>query len=192
MTIRAGSMVGKTSVSRASHVRWFPTGSPARVSRVHVSSRGVAILHEWAATTIDVRKGVDVLQLGTANMATRRVVIATTATTATSVTVVSVVVVTVVRLEGRIFPSKLGLDSLAVRSVADGRKDGTNALHKHHTLSNLTVVKYGLDHIVAVAVAKQFFQPRAVEHFTDEHLADFGIGHTDTLFDNIGRESTSC
>lgn len=161
------------------------------MSRVHVSSRGMTVLHEWAATTIDVRQGVNVLQLGTADVATGRVVTATTTTAATptSVTVAAVVVVTVVRLEGRIFAGKLGLDSFAVRSVADGRKDGTNALHKNHTLSDLTVVKDGLDHIVAVAVAKQFFQSRSVEHFTDEHFSDFGIGHTDTLFDNIGRES---
>lgn len=192
LTVGAGSMVRETSVSRSSHVRRFPTGTPSRVSRVHVSGRGVAVLHEGAATAVDVRKGVDVLQLGTTNVATRRVVITTTAATATSVTVAAIVVVTVVRLEGRIFSGKLGLDSFAVRSVADGREDGTDALHKNHTLSNLTVVKDGLDHIVAVAVTKQLFQSRSVEHFTDEYLADFGIGHTYTLFDNIGGESTSC
>jgi hypothetical protein len=59
----------------------------------------------------------------------------------------------------------------------------------NHSLSRVTVIEDSLNDIVSVAVPEKFLQSRSVQHFSNEVLSDFRVGDSNTLFDNIGRES---
>ena len=137
-----------------------------------------------ALGAVHFSKRVEVLQLRTTQMTLiSTLVAAPSAWTTTAATTTSTAVARVPK--GRVFPRKLGLDTLAVWRVADRRENGANAFDKQHALRHFAVVENGLNDIVAVRVAEELFESRPVENLGHEHFADFGIGHTDALFHDV-------
>ncbi len=80
-----------------------------------------------------------------------------------------------------LFSLQLGLDSLAVRSVADHWQDGTNALNQSDSLSGVGIVESSLDDVVGERVSEELFQTESVEEFSDEDFAELRVGDSDAL-----------
>jgi hypothetical protein len=59
----------------------------------------------------------------------------------------------------------------------------------NHSLSRITVIENSLNDIVSVTVSEQLLQSRSVEDLSNKSLSDFGVGNSDTLFNDIRRES---
>lgn len=59
----------------------------------------------------------------------------------------------------------------------------------NHSLSGVTVIEDCLNDIVSVTVPEKFLQSRSVEDFSNKVLSDLGVGNSNTLFDDIRRES---
>lgn len=141
LAVGARSMVAHTAVvvdlpsvegSATASLRTVVAGASSGTAAVTTGT------HEGAAVgTVDLSEGVDVLQLRAANVARMvatgvAVVVTTTAvaTTATTSTTATTAVV-----ERRVLTLKLGLDALAVGSVADGRENGADSLDELRSVS---------------------------------------------------------
>lgn len=169
--------------------------------------------------TVDFGQGVGVVHRVVSEMTRVRVVVVSTSTAATHVsvtvhvsteahhaTLVTVVAasasavstrVRVVVTTAHLFTLQLGLDSLAVRSVSDHRKNGSNAFHElhngsardlyrrectyEHSLSRVGIVQSGLDNIVGERISQQLFQSASVEKFANENLSQLGVGDSNAL-----------
>ena len=83
---------------------------------------------------------------------------------------------------------ELVLNALAVWRVADEREDGANAFDEEHALAGLSVVESGLYAAVAVRVAEELLETRAVQQLLDEHLACRVLGDADALLDDVRGE----
>ena len=102
-----------------------------------------------------------------------------------------------------LFTLKFVLDTLAVRSVADKRKNRADALNEQGTLAGLSVVKCSLQNprsihpappekshhgrtylhtVIAIGISQQFLQAGSVQELSNEHLARAMLGDADALY----------
>ena len=98
---------------------------------------------------------------------------------------------------------QLVLDTLAVRSVADKRKNRANALDEQGTLAGLSIVECSLRNprsihptqrqtlhhegtylntVIAIGISQQFLQAGSVQELSNEHLARAMLGDADALY----------
>lgn len=151
-----------------------------------VNGRGSHHVHASSSTEGEVEQG-------------GLLVVVVASSTSASSSAVGVVVLHVLSLE-------LGLDSLAVRSVADHGEDGSDALDElreeirervrvghpkqetckyrathEHALSRLGVVKSGLDDVVGERVSEELLESVSVEKLSNEGLSGLGLGDSDAL-----------
>lgn len=150
-----------------------------------VNGRGGHHVHASSSTEGEVEQG-------------GLLVVVVASSTSASPSSVGVVVLHVLSLE-------LGLDSLAVRGVADHGEDGSDALDElrrkegrvrvghpqqedrkyrathEHALSRLGVVKSGLDDVVGERISEELLESVSVEKLSDEGLSGLGLGNSDAL-----------
>lgn len=122
-----------------------------------------------------------------ANAAEDATVAETTGVAALPTVTVAVASAVVVMLL-HVLPLELGLNPLAVRRVADHRKDRPDALDEKHSLARFGIVERRLDDVVGERVPEEFLESVSVKELGDEDLARLRLGDSDALLDDIGRE----
>jgi len=55
----------------------------------------------------------------------------------------------------------------------------------HHALVDIAVIQNRLDHIVAIRIAKELLQTRAIQDLGDEGFADLGVSDTNALLHDV-------
>jgi len=177
--------------------------TPATVSATTAAAAMTAIMvpRRHVGSAVHIAKSVRVMHRRVTGMTLTVVVAVTTATPASRVTTAASTATAVVGAKvhvtllltvscrcgvgvvvtAHLLALELGLDPLAVRSVADHRENRSDAVDKQHTLTRFGVVQRSLDDVVGERVSQQLLKATSVEQLADEDLPLLRIGNSDAL-----------